>query len=145
MGGNAGGGGLSATEKEVDRIHAGDAVFGGGRSRVEGDDGLREVVAKALQWFEFPLKHAGAAERFRNLDLRPSPRIVEAGANETLTFGDRWDGLAGDVVRIDLDGVSFAERAGEGTVAWTAENRDALVPGDELAAWDAFVTVGVRF
>lgn len=39
---------LPATEKEIDRVHAGDAVFGGGRSRVERDDGLRVVVAQAL-------------------------------------------------------------------------------------------------
>lgn len=39
---------LSATEKEIDRVHAGDAVFRGGRRRIERDDGLRVVVAQAL-------------------------------------------------------------------------------------------------
>ena len=51
---------LSATEKEVDRVHAVDVVFGGGRHRVKGDDGLRVVVAKALQGFELPLVRSWA-------------------------------------------------------------------------------------
>ena len=70
----AGGGGvLSATEKEVDRVHEGDAVFGRGRRHVEGDDGLRIVVAQSLEGLELPLQHAGAAERLRDLDVGREP------------------------------------------------------------------------
>ena len=64
---------LPATEKEIDRVHAGDAVFRGGRRRIERDDGLRVVVAQALQGLEFPLQDAGAAERLRDLDVGREP------------------------------------------------------------------------
>ena len=51
------------------------------------------------------------------LDLRPSPRVVAAGATESLAYSTRWDG--GDAAAIALDGEAFGSYAGEGTANWT--------------------------
>ena len=39
-------------EKEIHRVHAADAILGGGRHRVERDHGLRIVVAKVAERLE---------------------------------------------------------------------------------------------
>jgi len=51
------------------------------------------------------------------VDLRPSPRVVQPGATETLAYSTRWDG--GDAAAIALDGELFGSYAGEGAAAWT--------------------------
>ena len=84
---------LPATEKEIDRVHAGDAVFRGGRRRIERDDGLRVVVAQALP----PLDESAVYCRNRrmsrgfciSLQIHVEPRSPSAPGNGR--FGIRFE------------------------------------------------------
>ena len=60
-------GAKASAKKEIHRVHAADAVLGGGRHRVERDHGLRIVVTKVAERPEFAFEDTLAAKRLRDL------------------------------------------------------------------------------
>ena len=81
---------------------------------------LATVLALPVQAAQTAMVQTAA---FR-LDLRPSPRIVEAGASETLEYSARWADSSHPAasVKIALDGVDFATLPGdEGSLDWTPD------------------------